>query len=227
MRFVVNRRRALKVLALATLAGLVMWFYATGRVEEIDPNEFRTWIRDAGPWGGVLFVAVYSVVQPLGAPSTFFLLAAPLIWAPAVAFSLSWAGAMGASLLCYGFARFVGRDWVQQRLPTRVRRLDERLAERGFVTVLFLRLAFYTNPTVQYGLGVSRVKVAPFLLGTVVGMMPYTLLMTFVGVRFNDWIEVHPPSTWPWARIWPAAVLGVVLLVALIFMLAVRHRRHR
>lgn len=201
-------------LALAMLViSVATWFYASGTYAAIDPEKMRAWLQDAGAWGGVLFVLVYCVLQPLGVRSVFFLLSAPMVWQPLTAFALSWAGAVAASVAAFGFARFVGRAWVQRRLPPGIRRLDDRLATRGLRTVLLLRLFFYTAPTLQFALGVSRVRGGAFLTGTILGVVPFTALMTLLGAQINAWLVEHPISTWPWDRFGP---LIIALLLAVV-----------
>ena len=48
-----------------------------------------------------------------------------------------------------------------------------------------LRLMFHTTPALQLGLGVSRVGFRPFLLGTIVGVLPLTLLITLFGAEMS------------------------------------------
>ena len=131
------------------------------------------WIRGAGAWGAVAFVAVYALLQPLGVRSVFFLLSAPLIWSPVEA------------VTAFGFARFIARDWAQGRASARIRQLDDRLAQDGFRVVTLLRLVFYTTPALQFALGVSRVRFRPFFFGTIVGVLPFTLLMTLFGTQVS------------------------------------------
>ena len=208
-------RSLLKIAIAAVLASVVAWIYASGAYEEFDPATMRVWFREAGPWGGVLFIVAYSCLQPFGVNGLVFLLSAPLIWSPTEAFLLNWAGTVGTGLFSFAGARFVARDWVQQRLPKRVRRFDDRLRTRGFRTVLLLRLIFYTTPTVQWALGVSRVSFVPFLIGTVVGVAPFTLMTTLVGVRVAAWLEEHPVATWPWDHLWPVLIIAAVAVAAI------------
>lgn len=207
---------------LLVVVGAIAWFYASGAYQGFDPNRLRVWLQDAGAYGGILFVAAYTCLQPLGVRSIFFLLSAPLVWEPATAFMLSMAGTVAACVLAFGFARFIAHEWVQKRLPTAIRRLDDRLVSRGFRTVLLLRLLFYTAPTLQYGLGVSRVAAWPFLGGTVLGVLPFTALVTVVGVQVNAWLQAHPVSNWPWGRLWPAIVLAAIMLIGAALWLARR-----
>jgi uncharacterized membrane protein YdjX (TVP38/TMEM64 family) len=163
----------------------IVGLYSSGAYEMIDARSLQAWIRSAGTWGAVAFVLGYAVLQPLGVRSLFFLIAAPLIWSPTTAFCLSWLGAVAASIVAFGLARFVAREWAQRRAPARVRRLDAKLAEDGFRTVTLLRFVFYTTPALQLGLGVSQVRVGSFILGTIVGVLPFTLIMTFFGAQLS------------------------------------------
>lgn len=220
-----DRGSLLKIALAALVATLVAWVYVSGAYEQFDPATMRDWVRAAGPWGGLLFVASYSCLQPFGLNGLVFLLSAPLIWSPTEAFLLNWAGTVGTGLFSYAGARFLVRDWLQERLPPRVRRFDDRLRTHGFRTVLLLRLIFYTTPSVQWALGVSRVRFFPFLVASILGVAPFTLGTTLVGVRVAAWIEDHPVATWPWDRIWPAIIIATVLLVAATVLLLRKWRR--
>ncbi len=208
-------RSLLKIALAGTIAGLIAWIYTSGAYEKTDPATMRAWFREAGPWGGALFIATYSVLQPLGVNGLVFLLSAPLIWSPAEAFLLNWVGTVGTGLFSFFGARFVARDWIQERLPKRIRRFDDRLYAQGFRTVFLLRLVFYTAPTLQWALGVSRVPFVAFFAGTVLGVAPFTLLFTLLGVRAAEWIEKHPVATWPWHQIWPVIIIASVVLAAI------------
>jgi len=176
-----DRRGLLKIALAAALASFVAWIYVSGAYESLDPATMRVWFREAGPWGGAFFIAAYTVLQPLGVNGLVFLLSAPLVWAPTEAFLLNWAGTVGTGLFSFFAARFVARDWIQRRLPKRIRRFDDRLYTRGFRTVFLLRLIFYTAPTVQWALGASRVSFLPFLAGTVLGVGPLGIVPEYRG----------------------------------------------
>lgn len=172
------------LLAIGFAAGIGT-LHLSGLCEGLDPAKVQAFIRGAGAWGGLAFVVAHACLQPLGVRSVFFVLSAPLIWSPAHAIILSWIGAFVASVLAFGFARYVARDWAQARATGRVSKLDDRLAQDGFRTVAFLRLLFYTTPALQVALGVSRVRFAPFALGTGIGIVPFTVLMTLFGAQIT------------------------------------------
>ncbi len=82
----------------------------------------------------------------------------------------------------------MGRDWVQSRLPHRFRGYDERLATRGFRTVLVMRLLFYTFAPVQFLFGVSQVRYRDVLAGSALGLIPMLLAEVAVGVGLLAWL---------------------------------------
>ena len=180
--------RKLRVALLLSLVVAIFWLYASGTYQNINLEGFRQWLRAQGVFGGVLFVLAYSFLQPLGINGLLFLLSAPAVWNGPEAFALNWIGTIGCGLTSFVFARFVAREWVQRRIPAKIRRFDERLAHDGFRTVFLLRLIFYTNPALQYALGVSHVRTRPFLLGSALGVLPFTLFITFAGARVAQWL---------------------------------------
>ncbi len=210
-----DRGSILKIALAAVVASMVAWVYASGAYEEFDPVMMRVWFREAGPWGALIFITAYACLQPFGVNGLVFLLSAPLIWSPTQAFLLNWAGTVGTGIFSFSGARFVARNWIQQRLPKRIRRFDDRLYTHGFRTVFLLRLIFYTTPTMQWALGVSRVSFAPFLVGTVLGVAPFTLMTTLLGVRVAAWLEEHPVATWPWDQLWPVLIVAAVAIAAI------------
>ena len=117
-----------------------------------------------------------------------FIIAASLVWPPAVAVPLSWAAAVAAGCVAFGFARFVGHDWVQERLPDRLRGYDEALATKGLRTVLVLRLTMFTFGPMQLMLGVSKVRFSKYVLGTALGLFPMIAIETLVGASLVDWL---------------------------------------
>ena len=106
-----------------------------------DTDRISALLTESGIWGPLVYVAVFSLLEPAGVPGTLFIVPASLVWPLWLAFLLSWAGSIGAGVVGFGFARSLGRDWVQARLPDRLRGYDQRLAERGLTTVIVVRLS--------------------------------------------------------------------------------------
>jgi uncharacterized membrane protein YdjX (TVP38/TMEM64 family) len=156
--------------------------------ESLSPDSVKQRLLALGPWGATLFVLAFAGLQPFGVSAHIFIIAASLVWSPSFGALLSWVGALAASSVAFAFARYMGRGWVQARLPARMRRWDERLAGDGFRTVLVLRLLFFTFGPMQLMLGVSKVRFVPFLAASALGLAPMIVLESYVGGNVVMWL---------------------------------------
>ena len=201
-----GRQRILLVVVVA-VALVAVW--AGGWFNDLDAETLGATLRGTGIWAPLVYSLAFALLEPFFVPGILFVLVGSLVWSWGPLFLLSWAGAVGAGIVGFGFARTIGRDWVQRHLPDRLRRYDERLETRGFVTVVVVRLLFFLAPPAHWLLGLSRVRFGPFVLGTMIGFVPGIALLTAVGKGVVDWLSTQPPWTWV------ALVAGVALVLAL------------
>jgi uncharacterized membrane protein YdjX (TVP38/TMEM64 family) len=174
-----------------------------------EPARTRQLLLELGPRGYLAFVLAYAVLQPFGVPGTVFILVAPLIWPWPVAFALSMAGTMAASVVGFSFARFVARAWVSERIPARFRAYDEALERRGFATVATLRFLFWMPPLLHAFFGVSRVPFWTHFWGSLVGYVLPLLATAYFGERFFEAMRAAPP--WVWGVFAGVVAVGVAL----------------
>jgi uncharacterized membrane protein YdjX (TVP38/TMEM64 family) len=172
-----------------------------------------------GGWGYFAFIAVFTVLQPFGLPGIVLVVAAPLIWPWKTAFALSMTGAMAASLVGFTFARFLARDWVAARIPTRLRRYDEALERHAFKTVVVLRFILWMPQLLHAFFGVSKVRFSTHFWGSLLGYTVPLLLASYLGSKLFDESGALQPEVWP--------ILGGVILVVLTVAAVVYLRRRR
>lgn len=161
-----------------------------------EPERVRQTLVSLGPWGYVSFVVAYAALQPFGVPGTVFVFAAPLIWPWPIAFSLSLVGTMAASVVGFSFSRFVARDWVAARIPTRFRKYEEALERRAFTTVFFLRFVFWMPPLLHAFFGTSNVRFWTHFWGSLAGYTFPLLLVSLFGERLFELVRHSSPTTW-------------------------------
>jgi uncharacterized membrane protein YdjX (TVP38/TMEM64 family) len=182
-----------------------------------DPAGLKQALVQLGPWGWLAYVAAYASLQPFGFSAMVFYFGAPLIWPWPVAFALSLAGAMGASVVGFAFARFVARDWVAARIPPRLHRYDEALARRGFTTVLLLRLVFWMSSPLHAFFGVSKVGFWTHFWASLLAYLAPMLLVSLYGERLFELVLAAPRELW--------IAVGVGVVVVGLGVWIVRRRR--
>jgi uncharacterized membrane protein YdjX (TVP38/TMEM64 family) len=199
-------RRLVFLVAITTFVG---GLYFSGSIDNFtDEQQLRALLTQTGIWGPVVFVALFAVLEGLGAPGFVFLVTASLIWPFWQASLLALAGAVSASIIGFTFARYVARDLVEAWLPPSVRRFDERLAANGFVTVLMIRLVFFIAPWAHWALGLSRVRFVPFVAGTALGLIPGTLVTIYLGREGFEWLMAQEVEVITGTAVFIAAGLG-------------------
>ena len=176
--------------------------------EAITASDVEDFLLDRGWLGPVVFVVAMWVLQPLLLPGPVFMVPASLVWSAPAAMALSWIGNMGASFIAFAFARWVARDWAQERLTERLRMWDGRLARGGVREVALFRLFTGQITPADWLLGVSSVRLTPFFAGTAIGIIPSVVLVVLVGASVGDWLFAEPYR-------WGGVLAAIVALSAL------------
>lgn len=161
-----------------------------------DPASLTQSLVELGGWGYVAFVLAYAVFQPFGVPGTAFLMVAPLVWPWPVAFVVSMIGTLLASVVGFSFARFVARDWVSTRIPSRFAKYERALDQNAFRTVFVLRFVFWMPPMLHAFFGVSKVRFWTHFWGSFVGYLVPVLVMSYFGKRFFEFVKGTPVEVW-------------------------------
>jgi uncharacterized membrane protein YdjX (TVP38/TMEM64 family) len=189
-----RKSRIAAVLAVVAILALAQQLGVFQRLAE--PARVAQSLVELGPWGYAAFILAYAALQPFGVPGTVFIMAAPLIWPWPVAFALSMAGTMAASMVGFSFARFIARDWVSTRIPARFQKYDEALGRRAFTTVFLLRLVFWMPPLLHAFFGVSRVGFWTHFWGSLAGYALPLFLVSFFGQKLFDMMKATPIEVW-------------------------------
>jgi uncharacterized membrane protein YdjX (TVP38/TMEM64 family) len=184
----VVRRRWPKVLVGLVLLAAVVALLMSDVHRSLDPAEIRARLLTWGPWGPAAFLLAFALLQPIGVSAHVFIVAATLVWSPRDGVLLSWVGVLLSSSVAFWFARWMGHEWVQSRLPARLRRWDGALATHGFRTVLLMRLVLFTFGPMQFMLGISRVRFVPYLVATALGVLPMIAIESFAGASLVGWL---------------------------------------
>ena len=144
--------------------------------------ELRDWSTSMGPWLPLAFLAAHIVVTVLPFPRTAFTLAAGLLFGPVLGVTLAVAASTASAVIALVLVRAAG--WQLSRLVRHqaVETLDTRLRDRGWVAVMSLRLIPAVPFSVlNYAVGASAVRVLPYTLATVAGLVPGTAAVVILG----------------------------------------------
>lgn len=167
------------LLALAVTAFLGAWLLI-----DVPPlSTLRTWSDATGSWFPVLFFVLYVVVTQFPIPRTIMTISAGVLFGTVEGVALALTATTVSAVISLLVVRFLLRDWVEPRLThPKLQAVNARLEERGWLAVLSLRMiAAVPFSVLNYAAALTRVRVAPFALATLVGSAPGTVLVAVFG----------------------------------------------
>jgi uncharacterized membrane protein YdjX (TVP38/TMEM64 family) len=175
-RQVSRTRIVLSVLAAVALIAVVVVVPLPTAVQ------MRDWATAMGAWFPIAFLGAHVVATVLPFPRTAFTLAAGLLFGPALGIAIAVTASTLSALIALLGVRALG--WQLNSVQTRpgIAELDTRLKARGWPAVLSLRLIPAVPFSVlNYAAGASAVRVVPYLLATMVGLLPGTSAVVILG----------------------------------------------
>jgi uncharacterized membrane protein YdjX (TVP38/TMEM64 family) len=145
--------------------------------------DLRQAVAAAGMWGPLVFVALHAVVSASPVPRTVFTVAAGVLFGSLIGLAAALAGTALAAGLSFVLARFVGGPLAERyaHLPA-VSWVRRRVQHRGLLTMISLRLIpAMPFSVMNYGAALSGARIAPYLLATLVGVLPGTISIVVLG----------------------------------------------
>ena len=192
-----RRPNRLKFYGLALLAVLLVLTAAwrwTPLHDFAQPPVVAHWLRSLGynAWTPVLILAVYVLSNAVMFPNTVLCFATILALGSERGFLYATSGSLLAAVAAYAVGRFYGPERIRRMEIRSLERMSEALRRGGVLQVTMLRLLpLAPCPVVNLVAGAAHVRLVPFTLGTLLGLLPGNLLMTAFGHQLRRLLS-HP-----------------------------------
>jgi uncharacterized membrane protein YdjX (TVP38/TMEM64 family) len=204
-----DRVRLIAPLVVYAVLALVAWKLGYFRAQTVTASAAGA---GSNPWIGAVFVLIYAAIATLALP------VGPLAYAAGAVFGfvrgsiLVWIGSMVGAVAGYYLARGVWAKPARRLLG----RYNEKLHNLRKGNVFLTTFRMQMLPVVPFGAfnyaaAISDFSLPAFLAGTALGIIPGTLMATFVGSQVIA--GVHGGGKKPYLL----AGAVVVLLIALSF----------
>jgi len=169
-------------LALVAVAALVVVARMLGAQQIL--LDLVAWIRGAGWAGGAVFVLAYVLATVLFLPGSILTLGAGFAYGVGLGTALVVVAANLGAIVAFVLGRTVARDWIATRVRTmpRFAAVDRAVGREGIKIVLLVRLSpVFPFNLLNYAFGLTRVRLRDYVLGSLVGMLPGTVMYVYLG----------------------------------------------
>lgn len=129
------------------------------------------------------YMAIYVMVTALSLPGAVFMTLAggALFGVVAGTVIVSFASTIGATIACF-VARFILRDWVQNRFADRLQAINAGMAAEGGFYLFSLRLVpIFPFFVINLVMGITRLPLWRFYWISQLGMLPATMVYVNAG----------------------------------------------
>jgi phospholipase D1/2 len=156
-----------------------------------------------------LTLAAFVLGALMVVPVTAMIAVTVLAFGPILGFSYALVGMTVSALLTFWIGKLLGRHSIQRLAGSRLHQLSRRLAQKGVVAVVMIRLVPVAPFTiVNLIAGASHIRFRDFAFGTVLGELPGLLAISIFVNQISDTIR-YPTVT----------SIGMLAVIALLLFL--------
>lgn len=191
-----GRRIASWVAVLLVLVGLGAIWRFTPLSEWLDIEQLRQLAVDVreSRFTPLILIAAFVIGGLVMVPITALIIAVVLAFGPILGFLYALTGGVLSALAGYGVGYLLGRKLVRQLGGKHINQISRRLAKRGVLTMLVVRIVPVAPFTVvNLVAGASHIRFRDYVLGTLFGMTPGVLGVSLLtdrveaSMRSPDW----------------------------------------
>jgi len=202
------------LILMASLVAIGWGVEASGLAHRLDAEWVDSQIRGNGVAGWLSYLGLSALVVAVGLPRQAVCFLGGYAFGLGEGLILAEIASGLGCLLCFLYARLLGRDLVRHRFAARLGKLDTLLKGHPFTMAVTIRLLPGSNILTNLVAGVTSVPLFPFLAGSLLGYLPQTVIFVLLG----SGIHVQP--------VWRTAV-SVALFLASGLLGVMLYRRVR
>jgi len=187
-----SKRNIISLILLVLLAAIILAASLFLPVKALVTALLK-WIQGLGIWGAVLVGSVYIPACVLFIPGSILTLAAGFLFGVARGMVTVVTGSTLGACAAFLVGRTLARDWVAQMVASnrKFAAIDHAVGRQGFKIVLLTRLCpIFPFNLLNYAFGLTKVRFVGYAFGSLIGMLPGTLMYVWFGAGLRSVAQV-------------------------------------
>ena len=175
------------IFVIAALVGI--GFYYFSKYDAVSRENIEAFVNEFGIWAPLAYAVLYIACSPIPLLAPTFSAVGGLIFGAVRGTFIIMIVATISALVPYSLSRRLGRDWVESKLKGK--KLDniyqQSEGSKAFTFIVLMRLIPVLPWEIQnYVAGLTKVKIPTFMLGTILGIIPGSFSLAFLGAAATD-----------------------------------------
>ncbi len=168
------------------------YYFFTEKGRIILQEKFQYYTQKIGIWGIFVFIGFYAISIMLFVPASVFTSIGGFIFGNWLGFLINYISALIGGVLSFFISRYLLRDFAAKILQHRhFKKFDDKIEEHGFSIILYMRLMFIPFTYLSFAAGISKISFKSFFWGTVFGVGPGILVITFLAAAIKQLVLTY------------------------------------
>jgi uncharacterized membrane protein YdjX (TVP38/TMEM64 family) len=199
-------------LRVALLCLLVVGIAAAATLETASKaHAISAFIDRFGPLVPVVFVLAHVLASLVFVPRSVMAVVATLLFGFWQACWWSSLGSIAGAMAGFLIARYINSGFIVPEEMKRIGPILERAEDGGWRAVAIIRLVpFFPHALTNYALGLTRLSLAEYTLGSLAGMLPETYVFVNLAVSGRRALD---GGAWMAPAAWGVALIGLSVVV--------------
>ncbi|HLC32880.1 MAG TPA: TVP38/TMEM64 family protein [Candidatus Nanoarchaeia archaeon] len=147
----------------------------------VTATTVKDFVDRSGSASAIIFISVTAIASAASLPLTLFTFVGAVVFGFWEGTFINLVGALLGAILGFFLAKALGRKFVQQLSSERLAPIQSKIKEKGFVIIFLWRLApLFPFSLVNYAAGLSQITFIDYLLATIAGQIPNTIILTYL-----------------------------------------------
>lgn len=174
-----NKQYLRLLLSLLLIAGIATALFNR---DLFDINTIKESLDKLGIYAPIIFIGLYVIGTLFFFPGSLLTLAGGALFGPWLGTLYNLTGATLGATLAFMLSRYIGSEWVQQKASGILQKLLDGVEAEGWRFIAFVRLVpLFPFNILNYALGLTRIKLIPYMLTTWICMIPGGFAYTWLG----------------------------------------------
>lgn len=168
---------------------LLLGLWGLARQYTLTIEAIKTFITAYPPLiAAFIYASIYIFVSVAPTPARDLVkLVGALIWGILASSAILWIAETLTAIISFWLSRLMGKAFIDRIIGNRASSLQDRLRHAGVKTIVFLRLLpIVPWRYLNFGSGLVDLKFRDFFIGSIIGIIPRTLLVQYLFAELGD-----------------------------------------